>query len=111
VAEAGDGGIDGIISRDRLGMDGVYVQGRRWPSPAGRPEVSGSYGVLAGQGAGRGVLITSSTFTPQAAEFARPVEGIVLGDGRRLAELRIDHQVGVTLRPVKVPKLGGEYFE
>ncbi len=111
VGKAGDGGIDGVISLDRLGLEKVYVQAKRWQSPVGRPEVQGFYGALAGQRAGKGVFITTSTFTPQAAEFARSVEGIVLVDGRRLAELMIDHEVGVTLRPVKVPKLDGDYFE
>jgi restriction system protein len=111
VGKAGDGGIDGVISLDRLGLEKVYVQAKRWQSPVGRPEVQGFYGALAGQRAGKGVFITTSTFTPQAVEFARSVEGIVLVDGRRLAELMIDHEVGVTLRPVKVPKLDGDYFE
>lgn len=111
VGKAGDGGIDGVISLDRLGLEKVYVQAKRWQSPVGRPEVQGFYGALAGQRAGKGVFITTSTFSPQAVEFARSVEGIVLVDGRRLAELMIDHEVGVTLRPVKVPKLDGDYFE
>jgi hypothetical protein len=105
VGKAGDGGIDGVISLDRLGLEKVYVQAKRWQSPVGRPEVQGFYGALAGQRAGKGVFITTSTFTPQAVDFARSVEGVVLVDGRRLSELMIDHEVGVTLRPVKVPKL------
>ena len=111
VGGPGDGGIDGVISLDRLGLEKVYVQAKRWQSPVGRPEVQGFYGALAGQRAGKGVFITTSTFTPQAIEFSRSVEGIVLVDGRRLAELMIDHEVGVTLRPVKVPKLDSDYFE
>jgi len=111
VGKAGDGGIDGVISLDRLGLEKVYVQAKRWQNAVGRPEVQGFYGALAGQRAGKGVFITTSTFTLQAVEFARSVEGIVLVDGRRLAELMIDHEVGVTLRPVKVPKLDGDYFE
>jgi restriction system protein len=111
VGGPGDGGIDGVISLDRLGLEKVYVQAKRWQSPVGRPEVQGFCGALAGQRAGKGVFITTSTFTPQAIEFAKSVEGIVLVDGRRLADLMIDHEVGVTLRPVKVPKLDGDYFE
>ena len=111
VEGAGDGGIDGVISLDRLGLEKVYVQAKRWQSPVGRPEVQGFYGALAGQRAGKGVFITTSTFTPQASAFAKSVEGIVLVDGPRLAELMIDHEVGVTLRPVKVPTLDGDYFE
>lgn len=111
VGKTGDGGIDGVISLDRLGLEKVYVQAKRWQSSVGRPEVQGFYGALAGQRAGKGVFITTSTYTPQAIDFARSVEGIVLVDGRRLAELMMDHEVGVTLRPVKVPKLDGDYFE
>jgi restriction system protein len=77
----------------------------------GRPEVQAFYGALAGQRANKGVFITTSTFTNQALEFCRSVERIVLIDGARLAELMIDHEVSVTLRPVKVPKLDNDYFE
>lgn len=66
---------------------------------------------MAGQRANKGVFITTSTFTNQALEFCRSVERIVLIDGARLAQLMIDHEVGVTLRPVKVPKLDIDYFE
>jgi restriction system protein len=111
VGGSGDGGIDGVISLDRLGLEKVYVQAKRWQSSVGRPEVQGFYGALVGQRARKGVFITTSTFTPQAVEFAKSVEGIVLVDGRKLADLMIDHEVGVTLRPVKVPKLDGDYFE
>lgn len=111
VGKAGDGGIDGVSSLDRLGLEQVHVQAKRWQSLVGRP---GGPGVLRGAGgpAGReGGVITTSTFTAEVVEFARSVEGIVLVDGRRLAGLMIDHEVGVTLRPVKVPKLDGDCFE
>jgi restriction system protein len=111
VGKAGDGGIDGVISLDRLGLEKVYVQAKRWQGPVGRPEVQGFNGALAGQRAGKGVFITTSSFTTQAVEFARSVEGIVLVDGPRLTELMIDHEVGVTLRPVNVPRIDGDYFE
>lgn len=108
---SGDGGIDGIISLDRLGLEKVYVQAKRWQGPVGRPEVQGFYGALVGQRATKGVFITTSAFTPRAVEFADSVGGIVLVDGNRLANLMIEHEVGVTLRPVKVPKLDSDYFE
>jgi restriction system protein len=111
VGGVGDGGIDGVISLDKLGLEKVYVQAKRWQSGVGRPEVQAFYGALAGQRANKGVFITTSTFTNQALEFCRSVERIVLIDGARLAELMIDHEVSVTLRPVKVPKLDNDYFE
>lgn len=111
VGGSGDGGIDGIISLDRLGLEKVYVQAKRWQGPVGRPDVQGFYGALAGQRANKGVFITTSTFTAQATEFARSVERVVLVDGQRLAELMIDHEVGVSARTVKIPKLDGDYFE
>jgi restriction system protein len=111
VGGAGDGGIDGVISLDRLGLEKVYVQAKRWQNTVGRPEVQAFYGALAGQRANKGVFITTSSFTPQAVEFVRSVERIVLVDGARLAELMIDHEVGVTLRPLRVPRLDSDYFE
>ena len=111
VGGVGDGGIDGVISLDRLGLEKVYVQAKRWQGSVGRPDVQGFYGALAGQRANKGVFITTSTFSPQALEFARSVERVVLIDGAKLAELMIEHEVGVTLRPVKVPKLDSDYFE
>lgn len=113
VGRSGDGGIDGIISLDRLGLEKVYVQAKRWQNPVGRPEVHGFYGALGGQRANKGVFITTSVFTPQAVDFAKSADkGIVLVDGQRLAELMIEHGVGVTYhRVVKVAKLDGDYFE
>jgi restriction system protein len=111
VGGTGDGGIDGVISLDRLGLEKVYVQAKRWQSTVGRPEVQGFYGALAGQRANKGVFITTSTYTSQATEFARSVERVVLVDGSRLAELMMDYEVGVTARTVKVPKLDSDYFD
>lgn len=111
VGGVGDAGIDGVISLDRLGLEKVYVQAKRWQGSVGRPEVQGFYGALAGQRANKGVFITTSTFSQQAVEFARSVERVVLVDGERLAGLMIEHEVGVTLRPIKVPKLDTDYFE
>lgn len=111
VGGSGDGGIDGVISLDRLGLEKVYVQAKRWQNSVGRPEVQGFYGALAGQRATKGVFITTSTFTPQAVEFAKSVEKIVLVDGAKLTELMIDYEVGVTLRPIRVPKLDTDYFD
>jgi len=111
VGGVGDGGIDGVISLDKLGLEKVYVQAKRWQQSVGRPEVQGFYGALAGQRANKGVFITTSAFSSQAVEFAKSVERVVLIDGKRLADLMIDHEVGVTLRPLRVPKLDADYFE
>lgn len=111
VGGTGDGGIDGVISLDKLGLEKVYVQAKRWQGSVGRPEVQAFYGALAGQRADKGVLITTSHFTAQAIEFARSVERIVLVDGSRLADFMIDHEVGVSARTVKIPKIDSDYFD
>jgi restriction system protein len=111
VGGTGDAGIDGIISLDRLGLEKVYVQAKRWQNSIGRPELQAFYGALAGQKARKGVFITTSAFTTQALDFAKSVEGIVLVDGARLAGLMIDYEVGVTSRPVRIPKIDSDYFD
>lgn len=111
VGGSGDGGIDGIISLDKLGLEKVYVQAKRWQQTVGRPEAQAFYGALVGQRAAKGVFITTSAFTAQAMDFARSVEKIVLVDGRRLADLMIEYEVGITARAVKIPKLHRDYFD
>lgn len=111
VGGSGDGGIDGIISLDKLGLEKVYVQAKRWKNTVGRPELQGFYGALAGQKAKCGVFITTSGFTAQAIGFANSVEGMVLVDGNRLVNLMMDHEVGVTSRLLRLPKLDSDYFD
>lgn len=111
VGGAGDGGIDGVISLDRLGLEKVYVQAKRWQSSVGRPDLQAFYGALAGHKARKGVFITTSTYTAQAVEFARSVEGIVLVDGLRLSGLMIDHEIGVNARVLRIPKIDSDYFD
>lgn len=111
VGGSGDGGIDGVISLDKLGLEKVYVQAKRWQQTVGRPEVQAFYGALAGQRANKGVFITTSGYTAQAIDFARSVERIVLVDGPRLAELMMDNEIGVSARTVKVPKIDSDYFD
>ncbi len=111
VGGAGDGGIDGVIALDRLGLEKVYIQAKRWQGVVSRPEVQGFYGALAGQQANKGVFITTSTFTQHAVEFAKSVQRIVLVDGQRLAGLMMDFEVGVASRPVRVPRIDTDYFE
>lgn len=110
VGGSGDGGIDGIISLDRLGLEKVYVQAKRWQAAVGRPEIQGFYGALAGQRANKGVFITTSAFTSQALEFARSIEGIVLVDGEMLAGLMMDYEVGVSAQRISVPAVDSDYF-
>ncbi len=111
VGRAGDGGIDGVISLDRLGLEKVYVQAKRWQGSVGRPEAQAFKGAIAGNHANKGVLITTSSFSSQAVAYAGTVEGVVLVDGRKLAELMIEHEIGVSSRPVRVPKIDSDYFE
>lgn len=111
VGGSGDGGIDGMISLDRLGLEKVYIQAKRWASSVGRPDIQAFYGALASRRANKGVFITSSTFTREAQEFATRVESIILVDGARLTALMIEHGVGVTHRRFAVPRVDSDYFE
>jgi restriction system protein len=111
VGGSGDAGIDGIISLDKLGLEKVYVQAKRWQNTVGRPELQAFYGALAGQKAKRGVFITTSGFTAHAVDFAKSVDGIVLVDGTRLVHLMMDHEVGVTSRLLRLPTLDRDYFD
>lgn len=87
------------------------MQAKRWKNVVGRPEIQGFYGALAGQRAKKGVFITTSNYTAQAAEFAKSVEGIVLVDGKRLTQLMMEFGVGVSHRTIRVAKLDSDYFE
>ena len=98
VGQVGDGGIDGIIKEDKLGLDAIYLQAKRWEGTVGSPVVQGFAGALIGKKARKGVFITTSNFSPQARSFASGTENlkIILIDGEQLAQLMIDHDVGVT---------------
>ena len=97
LRRAGDGGIDGVINLDRLGLEKVYVQAKRWQGSVGRPEVQAFLGALAGRRARKGVFITTSTFTREAREYGEHLsESIVLLDGTALTRLMIEHGVAVT---------------
>jgi restriction system protein len=110
---SGDGGIDGVISLDKLGFEKVYVQAKRWQGSVGRPDVQAFFGALAGRRAKRGVFITTSNFTKEARDFGVQVsENVVLIDGTRLTSLMIENGVGVThYRVVRIPRVDGDYFE
>jgi restriction system protein len=96
IGQSGDGGIDGTIKEDTLGLDVVYVQAKRWEATVGRPIVQAFAGSLEGVRARKGVLITTSRFSPDARDYASRIEKkIVLIDGEQLAQLMIDHDIGV----------------
>lgn len=111
--KSGDEGIDGIINEDRLGLDVIYVQAKRWKSTVGRPEVQGFVGALAGKQAQKGVFITTSNFTADAIQFARGLsQKVILVDGIRLADLMIEHDIGVsTTRTIALKRIDTDYFE
>jgi restriction system protein len=113
IGRSGDGGIDGVIEEDRLGLDNVYVQAKRWEANVGRPIVQAFAGALQGQRANKGVLITTSDYTSDARQYAANLSTrIVLINGLRLAELMIDHDVGVsTERSFAIKRVDGDYFE
>jgi restriction system protein len=98
VGQVGDGGIDGIIKEDKLGLDAIYLQAKRWEGTVGGPVVQGFVGALIGKKARKGVFITTSNFSQQARSYAGGIENlkIILIDGEQLAQLMIDHDVGVT---------------
>ncbi|MBN8621382.1 MAG: restriction endonuclease [Anaerolineae bacterium] len=97
IGQSGDGGIDGIINEDRLGLDVVYVQAKRWDGTVGRPVVQGFAGSLEGFRARKGVLITTSNFTKDALQYVERIEKkIILINGEQLAQYMIDYGVGVT---------------
>lgn len=98
VGKSGDGGIDGIINEDRLGLDAIYLQAKRWEGVVGRPEIMKFVGALAGQRASKGVFITTSWFTQEAKDYAGNSNyKVVLIDGARLADLMIEHNLGVSV--------------
>lgn len=97
VGRTSDGGIDGIIKEDRLGLDIIYIQAKRWESTVGRPEIQKFAGALQGQRARKGIFITSSNFTKEATEYVSMIDSkIILIGGTQLANLMIDHGVGVS---------------
>jgi restriction system protein len=112
VGKSGDGGIDGIIKEDRLGLDVIYIQAKRWEAAVGRPEIQKFAGALQGVRARKGVFITTSSFSNDATEFVARIDSkIVLIDGVTLSRYMIDHNVGVsTSRSYEVKKIDSDYF-
>lgn len=114
LTKSGDEGIDGTIKEDKLGLDVIYIQAKKWQSgnTVGRPEIQKFVGALAGQGAKKGIFITTSTFTKEAREYQpRNETKIVLIDGEELTQLMIDHDLGVTTqRTYAVKRIDSDFF-
>lgn len=111
--KTGDEGIDGVINEDRLGLDVIYVQAKRWKANVGRAEIQGFVGALAGKKASKGVFITTSEFHESAREYTDGLhQKVILIDGRRLAELMIEHGIGVAEEHAySVKKIDSDYFD
>lgn len=112
IGKPGDGGVDGVINEDRLGLDLVYIQAKRWESVVGRPVVQAFAGSLEGARARKGVLITTSSFSADAHAYVKQIEKkIVLVDGAQLAAFMIEHNVGVAVEATyQVKRVDQDYF-
>ena len=112
IGRSGDEGIDGIIKEDRLGLDVIYIQAKRWEGVVGRPEIQKFIGALAGQGAKKGVFITTSRFTNEAKEYhPKNDTKIVLIDGDQLTDLMIDFNLAVsTVNTFEIKRIDNDYF-
>ena len=113
IGQSGDGGIDGIIKEDRLGLDTIFIQAKRWQGSVGRPEIQKFVGALQGQRAKKGVFITTSSYTAEAIDYASRIDTkVVLIDGQLLANLMMDFDVGVSVSASYIVKrIDSDYFE
>ena len=113
IGQTGDGGIDGIIKEDRLGLDTIFIQAKRWQGTVGRPEIQKFVGALQGQRARKGVFITTSAYSAEALDYVNRIDTkVVLIDGRQLTELMIDFDVGVSVSATYIVKRAdSDYFE
>jgi len=112
VGQAGNGGIDGIIDEDRLGLDAVYIQAKRWDNVVSRLEIQKFVGALMGKRARKGIFITNSSFSTEALDFVSTIDyKIVLIDGKRLAEYMVDYDIGVSeVSTYKLKRIDSDYF-
>jgi restriction system protein len=114
LGKSGDGSVDGVIDEDRLGLDRIYVQAKRYASHVGvgRPEIQGFVGSLVGLGATKGVFVTTSSFSTPAVEYVRHLpQRVILIDGERLAALLVEHDVGVRVsRTMAVKRVDEDFF-
>jgi len=111
--KSNDEGIDGVINEDRLGLDVIYVQAKRWQGNVGRKEIQSFVGALAGKQANKGVFITTSDFVQNAFDYAHSVsQKVILINGARLADLMMEHNIGVsTIRTIELKRIDSDYFE
>ena len=112
VGKSGDEGIDRIIKEDRLGLDIIYIQAKRWDNVVSRPEIQKFAGALLGQSAKKGIFITTSDFSQGAIDYVARIDSkIILINGSRLTELMIEHNVGVTsVAKYEIKKIDSDYF-
>lgn len=112
VGRSGDEGIDGIINEDRLGLDVIYIQAKRWQAPVGRPEIQKFAGALQGHRANKGIFITTSSYTRDAEDYVAKINSkIVLINGEQLSQLMIDNNVGVApVTSYETKKIDSDYF-
>jgi restriction system protein len=112
IGKSGDEAIDGIINEDRLGLDVIHIQAKRWENTVSRPEIQKFAGALQGQRSKKGIFITTSDFSRDAIEYATRIDSkIVLIDGDQLAELMIDHSIGVTsVASYEIKQIDIDYF-
>ncbi len=112
VGKSGDEGIDGIIKEDRLGLDTIYIQAKRWENTISRPEIQKFAGALQGQRARKGIFITTSNYSREARDYISKIDTkIVLIDGEELAQFMIDHNIGVTpVANYELKKVDSDYF-
>ncbi|NLA11729.1 MAG: restriction endonuclease [Firmicutes bacterium] len=113
IGKSGDEGIDGIIKEDRLGLDIIYVQAKRWTNPVGRDEIQKFVGALEGKRAKKGVFLTTSTFTTHALKFTQQINAkVILIDGEQIAQYMIDFDVGVSRETLyEIKKIDLDFFE
>jgi restriction system protein len=112
IGHSGDGGIDGIIKEDKLGLNVIYLQAKRWQNNIGAPEIRNFVGSLAAQNVNKGVFIITSSFTQQALQYVREIPyKIILIDGEMLTQLMIEYNVGVSKEiSYDIKKIDSDYF-
>ncbi|MBL8062878.1 MAG: restriction endonuclease [Anaerolineales bacterium] len=112
IGKSGDGGIDGIINEDRLGLDVIYIQAKKWEGSVGRPELQKFAGALQGKRAKKGIFISTSNFTNEAKEYVSQIDSkITLIDGETLSQLMIDYNVGInSIATYELKKIDNDYF-
>ena len=113
IGKSADEGIDGIIKEDRLGLDAVYIQAKRWKDTVGRPEIQKFVGALHGQRAKKGIFITTSRFSQEAEDYVAKIDNkIALIDGKTLCQLMIEYDIGVSTEiTYTIKRIDSDYFE